>query len=286
MTFINPKTDYAFKRIFGSSESKDILISFLNAMIYDGNPTIADLEIINPNLPPKVEGLKDTYLDVKAKLADGTLVIIEMQVLNVESFGQRVLYNAAKTYAFQLQKGEGYRMLKPVIALTLTDFEMFKNSDRLISRFVYKETTTNFEYTDNNIELVFVELPKFTKGVDQLETLADKWIYFMKYARAITDVPPVMDSVPEIHKAFGIADQVNLTVDELADMERREMFIYDQQGAIIKAVKEAVEDAVQEALQQKELAIARQLLDRLDDATIAQITGLSVQDVQNLRSEV
>jgi predicted transposase/invertase (TIGR01784 family) len=104
MTFINPKTDYAFKKIFGSSESKDILISFLNAMIYDGNPTIADLEIINPNLPPRVEGLKDTYLDVKAKLADGTLVIIEMQVLNVESFGKRVLYNAAKTYALAIAK--------------------------------------------------------------------------------------------------------------------------------------------------------------------------------------
>jgi predicted transposase/invertase (TIGR01784 family) len=211
MTFINPKTDYAFKKIFGSSESKDILISFLNAMIYDGNPTIADLEIINPNLPPRVEGLKDTYLDVKAKLADGTLVIIEMQVLNVESFGKRVLYNAAKTYAFQLQKGEGYRMLKPVIALTLTDFEMFPNSEQLISRFIYKEASTNLIYTDNNIELVFVELPKFTKEVHQLETIADKWIYFMKYARTITDVPPVMDSVPEIHQAFDIANQVNLT---------------------------------------------------------------------------
>jgi predicted transposase/invertase (TIGR01784 family) len=172
-------------------------------------------------------------------------------------------------------------MLKPVIALTLTDFEMFHNSDRLISRFVYKEENTNFTYTDNNIKLVFVELPKFTKEVHQLETLADKWIYFMKYARTITDVPPVMDSVPEIHKAFDIANQVNLTPDELADLERREMFIYDQQGAIIKAVKEAVE----EAIQQKELAISRQLLDRLDDATIAQITGLSVQDVRNLRSE-
>jgi conserved hypothetical protein (putative transposase or invertase) len=277
MTFINPKTDYAFKRIFGSSESKDILISFLNAMIYDGNPTIEDLEIINPNLPPRVEGLKDTYLDVKAQLADGTLVIIEMQVLNVESFGKRVLYNAAKTYAFQLQKGEGYRMLKPVIALTLTDFEMFQNSDKLISRFVYKEESTNLRYTDNNIELVFVELPKFTKQVDQLETIADKWIYFMKYARTITDVPEIMDSVPEIHKAFDIANQVNLTLDELADIERREMFIYDQQGAIIKAV--------QEALQQEKLAIARQLLDRLDDETIAQTTGLSIQDVRNLRSK-
>ena len=280
MTFINPKTDYAFKKIFGSSESKDILISFLNAMIYDGNPTIADLEIINPNLPPRVEGLKDTYLDVKAKLSDGTLVIIEMQVLNVESFGKRVLYNAAKTYAFQLQKGEGYRMLKPVIALTLTDFEMFANSARLISRFVYKEVTSNLPYTDNNIELVFVELPKFTKEVDQLETIADKWIYFMKYARTITNIPPVMDSVPEIHKAFGIADQVNLTLEELADIERREMFIYDQQGAIIKAVQEGR----QEGRQEEKLAIARQLLDRLEDATICQTTGLSIEDVRNLRS--
>ncbi|TAF30571.1 MAG: Rpn family recombination-promoting nuclease/putative transposase, partial [Oscillatoriales cyanobacterium] len=106
MTFINPKTDYAFKKIFGSSDNKGILISFLNAMIYDGNPTIEDLEIINPNLPPKITGLKDTYLDVKARLADGTLVIIEMQVLNVEFFGKRVLYNAAKTYVSQLQKGQ------------------------------------------------------------------------------------------------------------------------------------------------------------------------------------
>lgn len=132
-------------------------------------------------------------------------------------------------------------------------------------------------FTDNNIKLVFVELSKFTKELHQLETLADKWIYFMKYARTITDVPEIMDSVPEIHKAFDIANQVNLTVDELADLERREMFIDDQQGAIIKATQEARQDEKQ--------AIARQLLDRLDDATIAQITGLSVQNVQNLRSE-
>ncbi|WP_377479435.1 MAG: Rpn family recombination-promoting nuclease/putative transposase [Microcoleus anatoxicus] len=281
MTFINPKTDYAFKKIFGSSESKDILISFLNAMIYDGNPTIQDLEIINPNLPPQVEGLKDSSLDVKAKLADDTLVIIEMQVLNVECFGQRILYNAAKTYASQLQKAQGYRMLKPVIALTITDFEMFKNSNQLISRFVYKEEISNLPYPDNDLKLVFVELPKFTKQVDQLETLADKWLYFMKYAVTITEIPPVMDSVPEIHQAFDIADRVNLSPEEIANIERQEMFIYDQQGTIIKAVKDAVEEGRQEEKQ----AIARQLLDRLDDTTIAQITGLSVQDVQNLRSE-
>ncbi|WP_293131215.1 Rpn family recombination-promoting nuclease/putative transposase [Microcoleus sp. bin38.metabat.b11b12b14.051] len=280
MTFINPKTDYAFKKIFGSLDNKGILISFLNAMIYDGNPTIEDLEIINPNLPPKISGLKDTYLDVKARLADGTLVIIEMQVLNVESFGKRVLYNAAKTYVSQLQKGQGYGMLQPVIALTLTDFEMFTNSDRVISRFVYKEETTNLRYTDNNMELVFIELPKFTKELSQLETLVDKWIYFMKYANTLTQVPPTMDIIPEIHQAFDIANQVNLNPEELDAIERQEMFIYDQQGVIIYAEKQARKEARKE----EKLAIAQQLLDRLDDETISQTTGLSIEEIRNLRS--
>lgn len=275
MRFINPKTDYAFKKIFGSSQSKDILISFLNALVYDGKPTIADLEIINTNLPPKVQGLKDTYLDVKAQLNNGTFVIIEMQVLNVQSFGKRVVFNAAKTYAFQLQAGEGYRMLKPVIALTLTDFEMFANRDKLISRFVYREKADGFTYPENEIELVFVELPKFTKELHQLETIADKWIYFIKSARSLTEIPENMDDIPELHRAFEIANQADLTPAELEDLERREMFIYDQQGAIALGIEQGKEEATR--------GIARKLLDRLDDETIAETTGLSVEEVRELR---
>jgi len=296
MIFINPKTDYAFKKIFGSSESKEILISFLNALIYEGNPTIEDLEIINPNLPPKLEGLKDSYLDVKAKLRDGTLVIIEMQVLNVQSFGKRVLYNAAKTYAFQLEAAQGYRMLKPVIALTITDFEMFPNSPEFISRFVFKEVKTNLTYPENELDLVFVELPKFTKGQEELETLADKWIYFMKNARSLTSIPETMDSIPEIHEAFNIANQASLSREEVEDLDRREQFIYDQQGAIIKAVQDGIEQGIEQGreegieqgreqgMREKAIAIARQLISQLDNAMISQVTGLSVEEVQNLRS--
>ena len=236
--------------------------------------------------------MKDTYLDVKAKLKDGSLVIIEMQVLNVESFGKRVLYNAAKTYAFQLQSGEDYRMLKPVIALTITDFEMFSGSDRLISRFIYKEKTTNLKYTDNNIELVFIELPKFNKELEQLESLTDKWIYFVKYARTLTSVPETMDSIPEIHRAFEIANQANLTREEMEDLDRREMFIYDQQGAIslgraegrAEGLAEGRAEGLAEGQGEEKLAIARQLLDLLNDDTISQTTGLSIDDIQNLRS--
>jgi len=96
MKFINPKLDYAFKKIFSSSESKDILISFLNAIIYEGKNKIKSLEIIDPYSPGQVETLKDTFLDVRAVLDNKSTVIIEMQVANVAGFGNRVVYNAAK----------------------------------------------------------------------------------------------------------------------------------------------------------------------------------------------
>ena len=99
MDFINPKTDFAFKKIFGSSDSKDILISFLNALIYQGEAKIKDLEIIDPYSPGKVAILKDSYLDVRATLNDNTMVIVEMQVWPVADFEQRIWYNAAQAYA-------------------------------------------------------------------------------------------------------------------------------------------------------------------------------------------
>lgn len=276
MRFINPKTDFAFKKIFGSSESKDILISFLNAMVYNSEPMIQDLEIIDPYLAPKVTGLKDTYLDVKAQLNTGEIVIIEMQVINVEAFRKRVLYNAAKTYSLQLDVGQGYRFLKPVIALTITDFIQFENTDYWISHFVFKEENQNFNYFENELELVFVELPKFQKSLEQLETLTDKWIYFMQSARTLETVPKTLETVPQIQRAFQIANQTNLTREELDEVEKVELFLQDQ--------KNAISFSESQARQEKAIEIARQLLNILDDQTISRTTGLSLEEIQNLRS--
>ena len=281
MRFINPKTDFAFKKIFGSDRSKPILISFLNAMIYDGNPTITDLEIIDPYLASRVQYLKDSYLDVKARLTGGVTVIIEMQVLNVESFAKRVVYNTAKTYSTQLIRGEGYFKLKPVIALTITDFEMFDNDREVISHFVFKEKKRLFDYVDPEIELIFIELPKFNKQLDELETLTDKWVYFMKNAPSLEVVPQTMETVSEIQQAFAIANETNLNPEELADLEARERYILDQQGILRKGI----EEGMQQGMREKALEIAKQLLNVLDDRTISQTTGLSVEDIQKLREE-
>jgi len=248
MRFINPKTDYAFKKIFGSEQSHDILISFLNAILYDGKPVIQDLEILNPYLAPKIRGVKQTYLDVKATLDNETTVIIEMQVLNIEGFEKRILYNAAKAYSNQLRVGQDYSLLNPVIALTITDFVMFPEINQLISRFILKEKDFLIDYPIYDIELVFVELPKFEKDVKNLETLADKWLYFLKCARQLAIVPDSMNLVPEISQAFAIANEINLTPEQIEDMEMQEMFIHDQRNVIKKAINQGLAEGKAQGL--------------------------------------
>jgi predicted transposase/invertase (TIGR01784 family) len=286
VTFINPKTDFAFKKIFGSKQSKDILIGFLNAILYQEKPVILDLEIINPYQAPRIKGIKDSYLDVKATITGNKTVIIEMQVLNVLGFEKRVLYNAAKAFSIQLRVGEDYTLLNPVIALTITDFEMFEGSSKVISRYRLKEKEDLTDYSDD-IELVFVELPKFNKQLDDLETLSDKWLYFLKAANTLTSVPPTMEEVPEINHAFQVARESKLTIKELDLLEKREMFIHDSKNAILKAQRDAeakgLEKGREEGAKEKALSIARSLLGVLDIQTISQTTGLSVAEVEQLQ---
>jgi len=137
MEFISPKVDYAFKKIFGSEQSKDILISFLNAIIYGGKKIIQSLTIINPYNPGQAMTLKDRYLDIKAVLYDGYIVVIEMQIARVSAFSKRVVYNLSKAYTNQLGIGEDYLSLTPVIAVTLTDFILFKQTPDVINQSIY-----------------------------------------------------------------------------------------------------------------------------------------------------
>ena len=96
MRFLNPKTDFAFKKIFGSNESTEILLSFLNAILGLESPyRLRHLTILDPYSAPKINGMKDTYLDVKACDEQGKDYIIEMQVLNVAGFEKRVLYGGS-----------------------------------------------------------------------------------------------------------------------------------------------------------------------------------------------
>lgn len=274
MKFVSPKIDYAFKKIFGSEESEDILISFLNAIIYGGQKTIQSLTIVNPFNPGKVISLKDTYLDVKAVLFDSSLVMIEMQVAWMGAFNKRVAYNLAKAYANQLDKGEKYPLLNPAIAVTITDFMLFKKSEKVINKFVFKEEEKNFECLDKELRLIFVELPKFKKSLSELESLSDKWIYFLKEASSLDEIPENLGEVSEIEKALNIAEQINMTPEELDMLDRRGMMLQDERGRISYAEKKGQLRLIMRQLQKR--------FGEIPEAISSQIEDLSVEDLDNL----
>ena len=276
MIFINPKTNFGFKKIFGSPQSKDILLSFLNGLLYEGRPTITDLEILDPYQLPRVLGGKDTYLDVKAQLNDGSLVIIEMQVLHLAGFEKRVLYNAAKGYVLQLDIGHSYTRLLPVIAVTVADFILFPTIERPLTRFIFKERDALLDYPMNDLELVFVELPKFRKAPGEAETLAEQWMVFLQQARELREVPEPMTRVAALRHAFELANQAVMSAEELEILEKQEAFILD--------TRITVAESREEGRQEQALATAKRMLATLDDATISEFTGLDVERVRSLRS--
>ena len=289
MQFLDVKTDYAFKKVFGSEDSKDKLISFLNALVYENKSTkIKDLTIVNPYNIPLLDGMKNSFVDVKAVLDDDTKVIIEMQVLNHTGFEKRVLYNLAKNYSVQLNKAEDYHLLNPVIALNIVDFTMFPESSKTITNFKLLEKEEFIDYSDD-IELIFIELPKFKKDLDQLENLTDEWIYFIKNAGSLEYIPSNLNDT--IQNSFDVLNEANFSKEELETQHKRKEFISVQKLAVLKAtndgltrgMEEGIEKGIEKGIEQRNIEIAKNLLDVLDNETISLKTGLSVESIQKLR---
>ena len=305
MNFLDVKTDYAFKKVFGSVDSKDKLISFLNAIVYENKKIkIKDLTIEDPYNIPLLDGMKNSFIDVKAILDDNTKVIIEMQVLNHQGFEKRVLYNLAKNYSVQLNKAEDYHLLNPVIALNIVDFIMFKDSFKIITNFKLLEKEEFIDYSDD-IELIFIELPKFKKELEDLQTIADQWIYFIQNAGSLEYIPKNLDKI--IQNSLNVLNEANLTKDELEIQHKRKEFISIQKLAILKAtndgltkgleqgvekgikqgiekgIKQGIKQGIEKGIEQRNIEIAKNLLDILDNETISLKTGLEVKKIENLR---
>jgi predicted transposase/invertase (TIGR01784 family) len=280
MQFLNPKTDFAFKRIFGSENSADILISFLNALLGLKTPyRLQEIAILDPYLAPKIRGMKESYLDVRAKDEQGKSYIIEMQVLNVAGFEKRILYNACKAYAGQIAKGEEYHLLADVIAITITDFIMFSETSGILSKFKLRAEEGDV-YADD-LELVFAELPKFSKSEDELESVLDKWYYFLKHADDLEAVPATLKQEAPIVHAFELARKSALTADELEDQERREIYIQDQRGAIQLAESRGLEKGRMEGRHQMVIQACKS---GMSCKEIARVFQINLGDVEKILS--
>jgi len=221
-------------------------------------------------------------------------VIIEMQLLYVGAFEKRVVDNLAKTYGNQLESGARYSQLKPVIALTITDFIMFKNSPEVISKFSFKEDRALFDYPHQEMKMVFVELPKFNKTLEEIDHLAEKWIYFLKETPNLQVIPPKMAEVPELDKALKIANRANVSLTELEEMQKREMWIEDRRGEITFAKEQGLAqglaegrlEGISQGVVQGQMGVILRQLERrfgeVPESAIAQIQQLSVDQLAEL----
>lgn len=276
MKFVDPKTDIAFKKIFGDEAHKNILIEFLNQVLELEYP-IADVKISNSYQAPHLFGLKETSLDIKAKDNSGREFIIEMQVEKEQAFAKRALYYSSKAYSQQLARTEQYHLLKPVIFLGLLDFTVFEHTQVYSRHLILNKDTQSHDLKD--LEFNFIELPKFNKSETELETTADKWLYFIKQADNLNHIPNNADT-PALQQAYQIAAQHHWTAEELD--------IYEAQGLKLGRARNIIETAhiegKAEGKIEAKLEIARKLLAVMDDAHIGQMTGLDVNTIAKLRN--
>lgn len=298
MKFVDPKTDIAFKKIFGNQAHKNILIEFLNEVLELEYP-IEDVEISNTYQPPKFNGLKGTSLDVKAKDTQQREFLVEMQVEKESWFCKRAMYYSSKAYSQQLSVGEKYHLLKPVIFLGILDFKTFEHESYFSRHLILNAETNQHDLKD--LEFNFIELPKFTKSEAELETIADKWIYFIKQAIELDHIPSNANT-PALRLAYEIAAQHQWTREELDIYEAQEIELEINRNVIETAkidgklegriegkiegkIEGRIEGRIEGEMSAK-IDVARNLLTVMDDTHIAQATGLTIDAIAQLRNQL
>ena len=213
MRYLDPKNDLTFRKVFG--EHPRLLKSFLNALLPLSVP-IKDLEYLPAELVPEVPLLKFSIVDVRCVDEQGRQFIVEMQMLWTDSFKTRVLFNASKAYVRQLDKGNEYKELQPVYALSLVnqvfehDMEQFYHHYKIVH-------LANTNKVLKGLEFVFVEIPKFKAANYNEKRLQVLWLRYLSEIKNATEtISPDLFEVQEIREAIELLQESEYTKSEMA----------------------------------------------------------------------
>ncbi len=215
MLYLDPKNDLTFKKIFG--EHPNLLMSFLNSLLpLEDDELIVSIEYLSPEMVPDIPLFKDSMVDVRCFDKKGRNFIVEMQMLWTDSFKSRVLFNAAKAYVRQLEKGEKYKALQPVYALSIVN-ENFETSANFYHH--YKIVCTENDNKQlKGLEFIFVELPKFKPEKMVAKRLNVLWLRFlkeMKDKKRGIDIPQEFLNDPEIKEALECLEESSFSPSQL-----------------------------------------------------------------------
>lgn len=246
MKFVDIKNDIAFRKIFGNDKKKEILISFLNAVLHlEGDKRIQTITIANPFQMPILANMKTSIIDVKATDFRGNTFIIEMQVADIIGMDKRLLYYTSKEYSQQIVSGEKYTELNPVIFIGIFDFP-FTEGEAYFSHHAICNVETK-ERVIKDMDFYFIELPKFKKLAKDLNNITDKWIYFIKEVENLDVIPDNIDD-DGLKEAYADANQNTWSKAELDAYNYAAMREQDDRGRITKAELKAEQKKEKEAV--------------------------------------
>lgn len=307
MKFLSPRADISFKKLFANEHHKNLTMAFLNNILgLSGTRIITEIHLRETvNLPDRSGG-KEIIFDVYCKDNHNNHFIIEMQSLNEYNFFERAQYYAARALGNQLKSVDDYIHLLPVVFVGIVDysldrikkykrFEEFRNtsiinlestlktSHDVISKYSFINKQTNQIIPVPLMELNFVELPNFTKTIEECTTEVDQWLYLMKNADECDEIPEQMKKREVLVEAFYALEQKNWSPEDLREyVEEREAF--GKEERIRQGDLEYAEENGR--LKEKQAMAIRLLQKKIDISEIVDLTGLSIGQIKALQQKI
>lgn len=282
--FINPFTDYGFKKLFGEEPNKDLLLDFLNELLKVEQGKIVSINFI------KSEQLGDTSIDRKAifdlycENERGEKFIVELQKTKQKFFKDRTVYYSTFPIREQAKLANWDFELKAVYTIAILDFVFDEDVDEP-EKFRYdvklQDIDTNKIFY-NKLTFIYLEMPKFNKNVDELETRFDKWLYIIKNLSQLEKIPETLrESIFE--KLFKTAEIAKFTPTQVRSYENSLKYYRDLKNSLDTAKKEGM----LEGMKVEKIEIAKKLLKigNISTAEISSITGLSEEIIKSLLIE-
>lgn len=247
MNFADVKNDVAFRKIFGNEHKTEVLVSFLNAVLdlpyYD---RIHEVTILNPFLLPRLKGEKASIIDVRATDIQGRQFIIEMQVADKKGFEKRVQYYTSRDYSMQIVSGEDYLLLRATYFVGILDFGIGQGKEYLSKHYTVEEETGDCLLSD--IQFRFIQLTKFKKNENELQTMVDKWTYFIKNAKNLNEIPDNVDD-EGLKAAYIEADRHRWKKEEVIAYDNAAIKIQDDRGVLELAEERALERGMKRGME-------------------------------------
>ncbi|MEP7337057.1 MAG: Rpn family recombination-promoting nuclease/putative transposase [Acidobacteriota bacterium] len=290
--YLNPFTDFGFKKLFGSEPNKDLLIDFLNQLL-PPHHQIQDLTYSQNEQLGASELDRKAIFDLYCTSPSGERFIVEMQKAKQNYFKDRSVYYATFPIREQGQRGDDWNFkLAAVYLVGILDFVFAEDKDDdEVCHWVQLKDQVNRVFYDK-LTFIYLEMPKFNKPEAELETAFDKWLYVLKHLPELTDRPARLQE-RVFAKLFQAAEIGKFNREEMAQYEQSLKYYRDLKNVIDTAAMEAEAkgreegraEGLVEGRRENTLETARKLLRKnMPLNEIADITGLSEEEIAALQS--